>query len=1221
VKSLDPLAVPLQGMRLIEASAGTGKTYTITTLYVRLLLERELPVGQILVVTYTNAATAELRDRIRRRLRAALELLEADDAGGGGDDALRALLERRRAGRDADRRRLTAAIHGFDDAAIFTIHGFCQRVLQENAFESGVSFDVRLVTDQTPLRDEIASDFWARELYGAPEELARYLPVCKVTLERICGLAAKAIANPHVAFLPARPDPPARGALDDEIERWRRAHAAAAEIWGAERDAIIELLCCGDALKKTGYHPDAICSSDVPELDQFLVPGVPAGTACDFVAKLTTAALREGTKKNRETPRHRFFVACNQLHAAQQALEARLRDRLVELQLDLVDYARRESRRRAGEADTQSFDDLLHRLDEALAGPAGAALAERIRGRYRAALIDEFQDTDPVQYRIFERLYRGGEGGLFVIGDPKQAIYAFRGADVFAYMQAKRDAAKPVYTLDTNRRSGPRLLRAINSIFALGGDLAPFVFPEIPFTPMRPAPAAADVLGGSAAGRPPLQILFVRRPPGEKRINKGWADDNLARLVAAEIARFLASGATIEGRDVVPGDVAVLCRKNKQAARVQEELRRLAIPSVLQGDASVFDSPECRELERVLGAMAEPTDPAALGAALVTPLCGLGGADLFALRENEADWDDWVRRFQEWSEVWRASGFMPAFRRMLDGCDAPARLLGLVDGERRLTNVLHLGELLQTAAAETRRGPLGLIEWLAEMRVDAGARGEMAGEAAQMRLESDGDALKLTTVHKSKGLEYPIVYCPFLWDGKLLYGEDCLRFHTPDGALAMDLSTPPLETHRRLAEREALAESLRLLYVALTRAKHRCSIVWGAFRDAETSALGYVLHQPPSRPEGQSAEGAAKDHIRSLDDAAMRAELRALADSSGGSIEVELLADEMGPKWTRAAASAAELRCRTMTREVKLTWRTSSFSGLAAAGGAGSPAEEGRDRDEIAEEMTPGGGAAAGETVVLHELPSGAGPGQMMHELLERLDFPSAEGEVLASAVERALRRYGMDPVWAEPLRRAVADFLDTPLDRGAEPLRLRLVGTERRLSELQFTFPVRGDGKGALTSRELADVLARHGRPPLPAEYARRLRGLGFAALAGYLTGFVDLVFEHGGRWYLVDYKSNLLGARPRDYGAGRLIEAMARHHYFLQYHLYTVAVHRYLSLRLDGYDYERDFGGVYYLFLRGMAPSHPFGCGVFRDVPPRALIDDLSAALAGGAAVEERT
>ena len=565
------------------------------------------------------------------------------------------------------------------------------------------------------------------------------------------------------------------------------------------------------------------------------------------------------------------------------------------------------------EANTQSFDDLLHRLDEALAGPAGAALAERIRGRFHAVLIDEFQDTDPVQYRIFERLYRGGEGGLFLIGDPKQAIYAFRGADVFTYMQAKRDAAKPVYTLDTNRRSGPRLLAAINSVFALGEDRAPFVFDEIPFTPMRPAPDAADALGGAAAGRPPLQILFVPRPSGERPINKGWADDNLPRLVAAEIARFLACGATIEGREVDPGDIAVLCRKNKQAARVQEELRGLAIPSVLQGDASVFESPECRELERVLRAMAEPTDAAALRAALVTPLCGLGGADLFALKDDEAGWDGWVRRFQDWSERWRADGFMPAFRRMLDGCDAPPRLLALTDGERRLTNVLHLGELLQTAAAETRRGPLGLVEWLAEMRVDAAARGEMAGEAAQMRLESDADALKLTTVHKSKGLEYPIVYCPFLWDGKLLYGEDdtCLRFHAPDGTLTMDLGSPQRDEHRRLAEREALAESLRLLYVALTRAKHRCSVVWGAFREAETSALGYLLHQPPSLPAGESAETAAKEHVGSLDDEAMRAELQALVERSGGSVEVELLADEPGPIWTGGRApTAGELSCR-----------------------------------------------------------------------------------------------------------------------------------------------------------------------------------------------------------------------------------------------------------------------------------------------------------------------
>ncbi len=525
MKRLDPLSVPLQGTRLIEASAGTGKTYTITTLYVRLLLELELPVGQILVVTYTNAATAELRDRIRRRLRAALELLEAGDAGNREGDALRELLERRITRRDADRRRLTAAIHAFDDAAIFTIHGFCQRVLQENAFESGASFDVQLVTDQTPLRDEIARDFWARELYGAPEELAAYLSAQRVTLDQFSGLAAKAIANPHVPFLPDRDprrprrtrSPPRSSAGAGRTRRRRRS--------GGRRATKSSSSCAAAMFSKNpGTARRRFAAAGFASSTRSWMPGVAAGTPCDFADKLTTAALQQGTKKNRETPRHRFFAACDELHAAQQALEARLGDRLMQLRLDLVDYARGEVRRRMEEANTQSFDDLLHRLDEALAGPAGAALAERIRGRFRAALIDEFQDTDPVQYRIFERLYRGGEGGLFLIGDPKQAIYAFRGADVFAYMQAKRDAAKPVYTLDTNRRSGPRLLAAINSVFALGEDRAPFVFDEIPFTPMRPAPDAADALGGSvsrpAPAADPLRAAAVRQASHQQGVGR-----------------------------------------------------------------------------------------------------------------------------------------------------------------------------------------------------------------------------------------------------------------------------------------------------------------------------------------------------------------------------------------------------------------------------------------------------------------------------------------------------------------------------------------------------------------------------------------------------------------------------------------------------------------------------------------------------------------------------
>ncbi len=1089
MKRLDPLALPLSGATLLEASAGSGKTHTITTLYVRLLLETAVQPGEILVVTYTNAATAELRARVRRRLVQALAALEA----GASDDAeLDAMIRARVASRAADRPRLTAALYGFDEAAIFTIHGFCQRVLQQHAFESGTAFDLELIGDQTALRDEVVSDFWVQALCAASEEVVREVAESKLDPMKLASLIQRVVAQPDLTVLP--------------------------------------------------------------------LPGA------DDPVKLRT-------------------------------------------QLAAIAFALRELPRRKAAAGVQSFDDLLLQVDTALAGLGGEPLAAQIRRRFPVALIDEFQDTDPVQYRIFERIYRDrADAALFLIGDPKQAIYAFRGADVFIYLNAKRAAREQTYTMDVNRRSSPRMVQAVNTLFGRVDD--PFVLPDIPFVQMQPGTRVRNEIDGAA-----LHILLMPRAGREARIrgkipkkgafiNKGVADKELPSAIAGEIVRFLQSDARIEGQPVSPADVAVLCRTNLQAMDVQAALRNLGVPSVLQGDASVFDASEAAQLELVLRAVADPGDAGALKAALATDLLGVSGLELFALQDDERGWDRWLRRLQEWHQLWVGRGFTPAFRRLLDEQDVPARLLALPGGERHLTNLLHLGELLQRAAVEWRRGPRALVEWLGTMRRDAAARVEAVGETAQIRLESDARALKLVTIHKSKGLEYPVVFCPYLWDGTLFRKDDkeYLRFHEsaePHRPM-MDLAADKDSRHCELAEREARAENQRLLYVALTRAKYRCVVVWGAVRDAEDSPLARLLDWP----------GPA------VSDDETRAQLAALAAESGGSIATADLSFEL-PAPYRAAAGAADALCsRTASRVLRMDWRLSSFSRLVSGHDVGvAPADEGLDHDEGIGEGLARPPETASSAIVLSDFPRGARAGNLIHELFETLDFPTVAPAALRDSAAAALIRYGLDPVWAEPLQRALGDVLDTPLRDAERSLRLREIETARRLNEMEFIFPVAAARPEArFTSAALANAFEGHAAA-LPAGYPDSVRRLGFAPLAGYLRGFVDLVFEHGGRWYLVDYKSNFLGPTAADYRPERLGEAMAQHHYFLQYHLYVVALHQYLALRVAGYDYERDFAGVFYLFVRGMAPNHAPGCGVFFDRPARALIDALSDALAGAA------
>jgi exodeoxyribonuclease V beta subunit len=1232
VSSLDPLALPLRGTVLVEASAGTGKTFTLCNLYLRLLVESERGVGQILVVTYTNAATAELRSRIRERLRIALLALR-NGPDENADEFMAAFATRRRElGRAAgDARLLEVALRSFDEAAIFTIHGFCQRMLLENAFESVSTFDAELVADQRPLCRELVEDHWVRALHDAPAMLVDCIAGKQAakSLDRLQDLVAKSIAHPDVPVLPERPLDPPYPELEQALRERRAALAAAGRIWAECRTELLAYLTREDIFHKSKYPAADVRTEWAPALDELFAKVDADPKLYDKVRKLTTAAICAGVKGKHTPLPHAFFDACQALCEAEEELQRRLEDCALCFRLSLVHWARTEARRRHEAANAQSFDDLLHRLRDALHGPAGDDLARRLRERFPAALVDEFQDTDPVQYAILRSIYREGPGPLLLIGDPKQAIYAFRGADVFAYLRARDDAGNAPQTLETNHRSDPGLVLALNTLFERAA--APFLLEGIPYLSMRSAQETARLTRPGGGAVDPLQVVFVPRTDGAKPITKERASDLVPRLVAAEIARLLDAKLEIGGERLRPGDVAVLCRTNLQAALVQKALRALSIPSVRQGDDSVFDADEASELEQVLRAVAEPGDASRLRCALVTGVIGLDAAALRALGSDEDGWDVWAARFRSWHDTWVGRGFMAAFRRLLDDCRVVPRLLAEEGGERAATNLLHLAELLQGESMRSHRGPLALVDWLALMRSDPEAR-QQGSEAAEVRLESDAHAVQLTTVHRSKGLEYGVVYCPFLWDGTLLSENDksWIRFHRDDAerTLCFDVGAAkdPEHTARiELSEREALAESLRLLYVALTRARHLCTIVWGNFNKGDTSPLAYLLHQTGARENAATDDLAAfvQQRFAKLSDEAIRADLRALADASGGRIAVRDVSADDPPPYRPDETAPSALAAREASRELSQSWRMSSFSALVASRDRlGQRAEEGVDHD--AQEVADDGEGAApivGGTAVprsprilLDEFPGGARAGQLVHDVFEHLDF-GADDATIAAVIEKRSRRHRLPKASLAPLGTAIRDVLDAPLLAApGAALRLASVESARILREMPFTMPVAQTRARALDAAALAEAFETLGSPAARA-YAPVLRRIGFPELRGYLTGFIDLVFEHEGRWWVVDYKSNHMGGHAEDYAPPALAAEMARHHYVLQYHLYAVAVHLYLMQRIAGYDYDRDVGGVLYLFVRGISPRHPPGTGVFRDRPSRALIERLSEVLGGTA------
>jgi exodeoxyribonuclease V beta subunit len=1243
MRRFDAVDVPFEGRALVEASAGTGKTYAITTLFVRLLLERRLAVDEILVVTFTEAATAELRGRIRRRLREALAVARALTSAPAAAAAvsleradpelLRVLRARDTPARDAAR--LALALANVDEAAIETIHGFCHRTLRECAVMAGAPLDFELLQDPQLLRDELLYDYFSGTLADADPALVRLLRRERVTPSRCRALADALARSPDLTVLPP---PPAQVAPLDRAA-FDAAYDEAKQLYG--RELIEQLLRDSDALKGNLYAarwlPGWLDELDALWHERPRPPALPDHFK-KFCASSLAAACAKG--KHGQQPEHAFFDACERLAEAHQHFGVAARDQLLSFRWRLVEYLRRELPARKHLAGVLSFDDLLQHTREALDKPAGAHLAQRIAQRYPAALIDEFQDTDPTQYAIFDRVWP--REGLFLIGDPKQAIYSFRGADVFAYLSAAAEVApERRFTMLTNWRSDPGVLRAIAALFE--PHPRPLLLDAIGFPAVSARPGASDRLdaddgAGVAQAAAAFEVLFVPRD-GARRVSRTEARTRLPARIASEIVELLTAQHTLAGEPLQPGDVAVLTRSNAQAFAVQGALRERGVPGVVLGDQSVFEDqqPEARELATVLAAVAEPTHSGRLRAALTTELLGVTATTLAEMDvaadevDGRGEWDRWIERFRRWHEVWAGRGFVQMFRSLLDESGAHRRLLTLADGERRMTNLLHLGELLHSAASTGHLGPAGLLQWLDHQR--SNAQQKVRPEANQIRLESDAHAVTITTVHRSKGLEYPIVYCPYLWDGLLIHrNERELQFHDPSDprAVMLQLATGADDAEQRaLVERERLAENLRLLYVALTRAKHRCVVTWGAFQDFETSPLGYLLHAA-----GCDDAQAAKSALQRLDDQALRAALDAWAERAGGALQWrEVSLEASSQRWSPAVEAAPALSARRVAMPVRSGWRTASFSQLVAGGQARLDVREGRDRDEQLVEPVPAPTAVElPATVALADFPKGAKAGNFFHEVLEHIDF-TAEPDDWRPVLERRLRIYGY-PVerWREPLSTILSDVLATPLLVGKRAFALHDVPCSARLDELEFHLPVAGGSgdqppargaqlellfddarpaAGVVSAARLARVFAEHPSKMLDRDYVARVARLRFVPLEGFLKGYIDLVFQHEGRFYLVDYKTNHLGDEPAGYARARLPAVMAHSHYYLQYHLYALALHRHLERRQRGYRFAEHFGGVMYLFLRGMSCQRGAAYGVFAERPPRARIEALSELL----------
>lgn len=1182
---LNTLRFPLHGERLIEASAGTGKTYTIAGLYLRLLLghgplieegadagqpsahERPLSVTEILVVTFTEAATAELRGRIRGRIHEArLAFMR-----GQSNDALLAQLLAEVEDHELAARRLLAAERQMDEAAVFTIHGFCQRMLKQNAFESGALFETEFLTDDSQLRLQAVSDYWRAEFYPVDKTLASAVralwPSPAALLREMNGW----LDNSELEMRP----PPGDETLAARHQVAMSRIAAVKSEWLAQVDEI-RRQTDGQISRYTGKNYEGwlakIADWAQDEASGYAIP--------KELERFGQTVLEANLKKGGELPTLPLFSEIDALLASRPGI----RDLILQRAAVVVRSRMQASKRQAHQL---SFDDLLKDLDGALDSPLGERLCERIRATYRVAMIDEFQDTDPQQYRIFHRLYGGHKDtALLMIGDPKQAIYGFRGADIFTYIQARRNVSAH-YTLGRNWRSSGALVAAVNGLFERAKD--PFIYEaDIPFLPVEAqGKSKALRLDGETA-----PVLHCWQLTGQPTFNKGDYQSKMARATAAEIHRLLTLAregkALIGSEPVKAGDIAVLVRTGAEGKLVQQELARLAIASVyLSNRESVLEQVEAREILLILHACQNPSEERSLRAALATGLFDLDAKALDELASDERAWESAVQEFMEYRKVWHRRGVLAMLRALLHRRNLASSLLASPYGERRLTNFLHLGELLQQVSSELD-GEYALLRWLGEaVNRQSGQDGSQI-----LRLESERKLVQIVTIHKSKGLEYPLVFLPFICSHR---SADTPLYHEADEAgnrTILDLTGA--EDSLAEADKERLAEDLRLLYVALTRGVYATWLGLAPVRSGNGKSEKTDLHQ--------TAIGYLLQKGEEGDAATLATALSALAEDLPGVAVGE-------PSLTRPAPlppeeeQLGEPKVRRFGGTLERDWWISSYSGLAAQGhghSKGVLANPGFD-DEV---VTEAAALAAEEPVQapqpsIFTFPKGARPGTLLHSLFETIDFESAAGDSLAQHIATLLAQDGFDESWAQVLQQQVEAVLDTPLETGfGEPVRLRDLAPERKQVELEFFLPM-----GRVTAPALTALCQQH--DPL----SRDNKPLSFATVQGMLKGFIDLVFEWQGRWYLLDYKSNHLGMSPADYSRPALEQAMVEHRYDLQYQLYSLALHRLLSLRLPGYDFDQHFGGVFYLFLRGM----PQG-GIFHTRPSRELVLGLDRLFSEG-------
>tara|TARA_B100000686_G_C16806854_1_gene991854 strand:+ start:6587 stop:10207 length:3621 start_codon:yes stop_codon:yes gene_type:complete len=1201
--SLDILTVPLEGMILIEASAGTGKTYAITSLYIRLLLERNLSVKNILVVTYTRAATHDLRKRIRQKVQSTLRALE--DKSNMTDSWLSEFL-RDPLAVDQAHRNLRRALLEFDQAAIFTMHGFCQQVLSETSFETGQTFFSELIPDETELLEEVVNDFWRKEIYSASRLWVSWLQYKKILRPRdLQQIVRNILGKPYLNFViqdnkknEQYCDQVKNYSVEQLEENVNLIFRKLASIWKDSKDLIAEVLISDRKLNRVRY-PKSSIPKWIDDMDLLLESrkiNYNFWKKLVFFKKFCSSfqASGQATTGGGSPPKHIFFDVCDELNESLAQLESGYQEKFIIWKGNLLKFVNQKIRERKSRLQVKSYDDLLLDLQYALQSQTGAQLIEKFQREYVAILIDEFQDTDPVQLNIFRSMHHESRNPFFMVGDPKQAIYSFRGADIFSYLTA-HEIVDAKYTLMKNYRSVTGLVNAVNLLFTKIDKVDSFFFKEIEFSEVSSLGTIPEY-SINAKISPPMVIWPIRGKEQKKDLSKEQARDDCAKAVGAEVVRILNGNATLGDRLVGPDDIAILVRTHYEGELVENTLERIGIPCMRNLQKSVYQTDEVTELQSVLMAIEKPRNLSLIKTALLTSFYDYDVQDISNWSEMNQFSHAITDEFQRYRDSWSKNGLMRMFREFASANNIFQRLLSLKNGDRKLTNIFHLVELIE-ARFGTKHDLHLVIIWLSKKLKDSTTE----DKEALIRLESDCERVKIMTLHTSKGLQFPIVFLPFSWEGEFQHSHiDTVLFHDAQksNALTVDFGSQSknFEKNRLRASEEQLAENLRLLYVGLTRAESRCYFTWGPVKGADTSALAWLFH----RPQGMPIDGGRINHLKEqfpkLIEEDYLENLNSFAQQAPKSIMVEkmpILTDDL----VYDKYPIPELAARKIDRQIKQAWSLASFSSLTAgrninvpdydATGTLFPASDKNSRKDI------------------FSFPKGMRSGICIHKIFEEIDFSERNAEIRKATVEAALRLYGFKSSWLEVINNMLLRVLDTPLDLSGSMF-LKSIDNSRRIDEMAFFYPIT-----EFRSIAILSILKKH-RFFENRKSTDLMKEISFDAIPGFMNGYIDLIFESKGKFWIVDYKSNHLGDGLNSYRLEKLSSVMIEEQYFLQYLIYVLALHRFLSQKLSGYQYDKHFGGVYYLFVRGIDPNYP-GNGVFFDRPSHTLIEDLNNLIGG--------